>query len=516
MQRRVRQGLELVLAGGSEVSGERTYIIERHLGSGAFSGVYLATSGRLRLAVKEYNLHGPVPPEQVEDVIARELTALRAVGDHEMIPGLVEHFREGHYVYVVRRYVEGDTLADLLFLQGVLTGYQITQFGIGMGMALDHLHRQGYLLVDLKPDNVIVDHSQVPHIVDLGSVLALEAGMEEIENFLVTEGYYAPELAAAKGRLAEVHPVLDVFALGAVLYELATGRRLELRAVNELGRRHLEPLFARQELPHTIVGVIGRALSRDPGRRYGSLAEMVEELREGVAPCMEIYPSAIEAGPVAAGEMVTGRLVAYNLGGEVLMGEVTPSAPWMDVRISSRAELHTNRFRGNREEVMVRCKPPMLARGSGRVEAYVQVESQTAAARVPVRLEVEAEPGAVEPEEERIVLRATEGEGARKDVWVRNMGEGEVECRLLLPEGLPLEVRPPMLRLGGGREGCFHLDLRAGRLPVGGHVGTAFLQFGALRVSLEMEVTVEAARQALGMRLWRRLRRRQPRDRDEH
>ena len=388
MQRRVRRGPELQLAPGSEVKGKRTYVVERHLGSGAFSAVYRASSGALTVAIKEYDLLGSVPREQVEDVVERELAALRAVGDHEMIPGLLEHFQEGRYAYVVRRYVEGDTLANLLFLQGLLSGYQIARFGIGLGMALEYLHRRGLVLLDLKPDNVIVDHSQVPHIVDLGSVLSLEAGAEEVERFLVSEGYFAPELASVKGRLAQAHPVLDVFALGAVLYELATGRRLEVEAVRDLGRAHLEPLFARPDLHHTLVGVIGKALSRQAADRFGRIGEMVSELRAGVPPCLEIYPRRMQLGPVQAGQEATGRMVIYNLGGETLMGQVTSSAPWCDVRIGSRAELHTNRYRSNREEVFLKCVPPAPPEGSAWLSAYVQVECQTAAARIPVAVQV--------------------------------------------------------------------------------------------------------------------------------
>lgn len=511
MQKRVRQGLQLVLSPGSVITGEgQSYTVRQHLGSGAFSSVYLAEAGGRNVAVKEYDLRGSVPAEEVEDVFGRELAALRAAGDHEMIPGLLAHFREGHYAYLVRRYVPGNSLCDLLFIQGRLTGHQISRFGIGLGMALDYLHRKGFVLVDLKPENVIVDPSHVPHLVDLGSVLSLESGAEQVERFLVSEGYFAPELAAAKGGLAEVHPVLDVFALGAVLYHLGTGHRLEPGALDEVGFQYLAPLFARSDLHHSLVGVIGRALSRDPERRYRNVSEMVEDLRSGLPMSLEVYPKVLTAGPVQVQEAAEQRLVIFNLGGGELMGEVSASEPWIEVRLASRAQLRTTQFRGNREEALLTCRPPAAPRTGQWLEAYIQVEVQNAAARVPLRLEVHGRPPVVQAEEDKVVLWASP-RGGRKEVWVRNHGDASVECSLVVPEALCLQARPPRLTIRGRQAAKFELRLRPGRLAPGTYEGVAYLECDGERKPLTLEVRVEPETGGL----WSRLRsasRRRPGD----
>jgi len=150
--------------------------------------------------------------------------------------------------------------------------------------AVHHAHQRGILHRDIKPSNILLDESGRPYVTDFGLAKqsGRDAGLTASEAVIGTPSYMAPELAAGGARRATV--AADVYGLGAVLYEMLTGRppfqaetRLEtLRRVQES-----EPSGVRsvnRKVDRDLETICFKCLSKDPRRRYGSAESLAEDL----------------------------------------------------------------------------------------------------------------------------------------------------------------------------------------------------------------------------------------------
>jgi len=486
-------GQHLVLSPGSVVVSSRRYIIESLLGSGAYGAVYSATeaSGGERVAIKEFSLSGEeMRRKEVEELFQREAQVFNAIGYHPLLPRLRETIAEGTYRYIVRDYVAGTPLNELLFLRGRLTAYEIVRFAIGMGMALDHLHRNGYVLVDIKPDNVIVDLRHNPHLVDLGSALPLQGGATQASEFFVSEGYIPPELRAATADgWAEAHPRLDIYALGTVLFELAAGTRPKTRRGPQGEEVDLDPLVARQDVHHMVVAAVAKALSFDKDHRYDRVAEMVADLRAAVPPCMEVDRGYVDFGTVAAGQTVSGELILFNMGGEELFGEVSCPSDWVRVRVASRLPLESQRFRGNEERVLLMLRPPENYYGAQEWHSELRVTCQNAEAAIPLSARLKTPAARVEAEEPSVTIRVRAGGKAKGCVYLRNLGGTPARCEMVPAAEAPLQIRPQRCELLPGQTAEIIVHADASRLPPGEHLFSFAVRYGA---GTELPVAVRA------------------------
>src|SRR6266853_1628612 len=209
------------------------YEILTPLGAGGMGEVYKARDTRLEriVAVKVLPSHLSSSLE-VRQRFEREAKTISQLS-HPHICALYDVGREGETEYLVMEYLEGETLADRL-LKGSLPLEQTLRFGIQIADALDKAHRQGIVHRDLKPGNVMLTKAGAK-LMDFGLAKPAEAafiasasvGTPTLSNRLTVEGtivgtfqYMAPE--QLEGRDAD--PRSDIFAFGALLYEMATGK----------------------------------------------------------------------------------------------------------------------------------------------------------------------------------------------------------------------------------------------------------------------------------------------------
>src|SRR5207244_10426725 len=209
------------------------YQIESAIGAGGMGEVYRAVDTRLdrAVAIKILPAH-PAASGGFRERLEREARAISSLA-HPNICVLYDVGHQDGTEYLVMEYLEGETLASRL-ARGALPREQVLRYGIEIAEALDRAHRQGIVHRDLKPGNVMLTKSGAK-LLDFGlakialtnSAIAV-ASMPTAEQPLTAQGtilgtfqYMAPE--QLEGQEADARS--DIFSFGALLYEMATGRK---------------------------------------------------------------------------------------------------------------------------------------------------------------------------------------------------------------------------------------------------------------------------------------------------
>lgn len=261
----------------SETVAAGRYRIERELGHGGMASVYLAHDQELGRAVAVKLL----PPHLAADEVfrARFVREARLAGrlSHPNIARVYDAGETDGRPFIVMEYVPGSSLAET----GQLDADRVMALGVQACAGLQHAHDAGLVHRDIKPANLLVRDDGVLKIVDFGIARAAESTRHtQAGTLLGTAAYLAPEQIAGQ----DATPAADVYSLGAVLYELLTGRPpyafgslAELAAKQAGGAitpvRDLEPV-----VPAELEAAVMHALARDPSFRPASAAELAHEL----------------------------------------------------------------------------------------------------------------------------------------------------------------------------------------------------------------------------------------------
>jgi serine/threonine protein kinase len=218
----------MALASGAKLG---PYEILAPLGAGGMGEVYRAKDTRLdrTVAIKVLPGHLSDSPE-LKERFDREARAISSL-NHPHICTLHDVGHHDGIDYIVMEYIEGETLAQRL-AKGALPLDQVLKIGIEVASALDKAHRSGVVHRDLKPGNIMLTKTGAK-LLDFGlaksaSVLESDPSGPTLTQPLTSKGtllgtfqYMAPEQLEGK----EADSLTDIFALGAVLYEMATGKR---------------------------------------------------------------------------------------------------------------------------------------------------------------------------------------------------------------------------------------------------------------------------------------------------
>jgi serine/threonine protein kinase len=268
----------------SLVSGR--YEIERVLGHGGMATVVLARDAHLgrRVAVKQLD-ESLADSDEVRIRFVRE-AQLAARLNHPNIVGVFDAGEDAGRPYIVMEYVDGDTLAAILKRRRRLDPHEAVALAAQAAVALQHAHEAGLIHRDVKPGNLLVRDDGTLKVTDFGIARAAEATqVTERGTILGTAAYLAPE--QARGEPAT--PAADVYALGAVLYEMLTGRPpYRFESLADLSRQQQRGAVEPTGISPELDAVLLRALAADPAERPASAAVFAEQLRTAiVAPAID-------------------------------------------------------------------------------------------------------------------------------------------------------------------------------------------------------------------------------------
>jgi serine/threonine-protein kinase len=289
------------------------YIIVKRLAQGGQSAVYLATDASAsgaRCAIKEMSQASLLPQERERAIthFLREAQILAHL-NHPALAHVYEYFTEDDKHYLAMEYVPGHTLEDeMIELGRPLDAELVVRWGVILADVLTYLHAQNPPIIyrDLKPANVMLTPSGALKLIDFGIARRLLPARLRDTAQLGTDGYAPLEQYASKSE-----PRSDVYALGATLYHLLTGRVPESAPRRSTGDA-LTPIRAiNRGVPEPVERVIMQALSLQPQDRFPGAAAMGEALSRLVADEIELPGAPRQAGM----SMVTGGPRMGGLGG---------------------------------------------------------------------------------------------------------------------------------------------------------------------------------------------------------
>jgi eukaryotic-like serine/threonine-protein kinase len=305
------------------------------VGAGGMGEVYRAKDTRLErtVAVKVLPAHLSSSPESRQR-FEREAKTISQLS-HPHICALYDVGNQDGVEFLVMEFLEGETLSDRL-LKGALPFEQVLRFGIEIADALDKAHRQGIAHRDLKPGNVMLTKSGVK-LLDFGlakavapagarsgaslTALPTQTGRDltAAGTILGTFQYMAPE--QLEGRDADGRT--DIFAFGAVLYEMATGKkafsgRSQASLISSIMSSEPQPVSAVAPLtPPAFDRVVRTCVAKDPEDRWQTAHDIAVQLKwvaEGSPAGIVARPAAPRRERLAWGAFAVAAIAALVLG----------------------------------------------------------------------------------------------------------------------------------------------------------------------------------------------------------
>lgn len=274
------------------------YRIESLLGEGGMGTVYKATDKELGRTVALKLVRPEFASIPVAMARFRQELLLASKVSHKNILRIHDLGDAGGLKFITMAYIDGQDLGHLTEA-GRLPLERVLSFARQLCSALDAAHSEEVVHRDLKPNNILVDKADNIYVMDFGLAKSFETDatmMTRTGQILGTPRYMAPEQVEAK----PVDHRADIYSLGLILYEMATGQipfraestlQLMYQRVNEPPK---DPRTVAPDVPEYLAKIILKCLEKDPEKRYQSTREILADLDAQNAPLVSA-PAAPQA-----------------------------------------------------------------------------------------------------------------------------------------------------------------------------------------------------------------------------
>ncbi|HEV3469055.1 MAG TPA: serine/threonine-protein kinase [Pyrinomonadaceae bacterium] len=252
------------------------YKIEQKLGEGGMGAVYRGIDMMIEreVAIKVLRAELASQPQVVERFRSEAVTLAKL--NHPNIATLYSFMRQGENFFMVLEFVRGATLDQVIQQRGALPVEQAVPLFCQVLDGIQHAHEYGIIHRDIKPANMMLTERGNLKVLDFGIARILgTARMTRQGNVIGTIEYMSPE--QVKG--LETDARSDIYSLGMLLYEMLTGRiPFDITNEFELMKAQIEqmpvaPRAINPAIPEVVEQAIGRAITKDPARRFQSAGE---------------------------------------------------------------------------------------------------------------------------------------------------------------------------------------------------------------------------------------------------
>jgi tRNA A-37 threonylcarbamoyl transferase component Bud32 len=261
------------------------YPIQREIGSGATSRVYLARDpfAERDVAIKYFLFDKNADPQEQRMMFKGFVAEASLAGklNHPHIVEILDAVVEPDHSYVVMEYVPGTTLEAHSDVATLLPLNKVLEIIFKCVRALEYAHRHGIIHRDIKPGNILLSEDGETKVSDFGASFQHRSTQETTQMLGIgSPAYMSPEQL----RMEPLSQQTDIYSLGVTMYRLLTGR-LPFQASSQAGLIYailntdpVQPITLRPELPSLIDTVVMKAISRESAERYQSWLEFGKDL----------------------------------------------------------------------------------------------------------------------------------------------------------------------------------------------------------------------------------------------
>ena len=305
------------------------YLLKDKVGTGGMAVVYRAQDQRLNRTVAVKIM---LPQYAADATFAARFKqeAQAAAGlQSPYIVGVYDWGKDGDTYYIVMEYLRGTDLKSGIRSHGALDPKKVAQIGSQISSALSVAHKHEIIHRDIKPQNIMVLPDGNIKVMDFGIARAKNSHLTQDNNVLGTAHYVSPE----QTRGQELGPTTDIYSLGIVMYECATGRvpfdgddaiSVALKQVNELP---VPPSQLNPNVDGDLERIILKCMEKDPANRFQTADELRSVLNNYLAGrAVDVAePTRIIAGAVGEGATAT-RVMGDSTQAMARPAGVTPAA----------------------------------------------------------------------------------------------------------------------------------------------------------------------------------------------